>query len=354
MRNITNDHITGARNLLINCASLSKSESLLVISENPDLGWYDGKTADFLIEVAKDLGINTTKVAVGSPENVRCPNLSKMIDNHDCTIFFSRIGDQDRFSHPIQGTRSVMCYIRDMEMLASPFGTADYGAIRDLKKAIDTVLEEAHYIEITCPLGTNLISNTSHNGTPKEDVGVLRFPLGVPTPVGAATFSGTLVMDRYLAPTGSRVYDPPFVKLDEPVFAIVDMGRIVDFSGPEGTVRSVKEHYSRVSTQFEIDPDVVHSWHAGIHPGCNYKISECDNPDLWSNTVFCHPEYIHFHTCGDYAPGEISCTLPGHTIKINGVTLWKDGKLLPHVFDRTKECLEKWPDLRQLFNYSSA
>ncbi|MDG1857834.1 MAG: hypothetical protein P8I94_01945, partial [Emcibacteraceae bacterium] len=72
------------------------------------------------------------------------------------------------------------------------------------------------------------------------------------------------------------------------------------------------------------------------------------------NTVFCHPEYIHFHTCGDYAPGEISCTLPGHTIKINGVTLWENGKLLPHVFDHTKKCIDDWPELSALFGYSAA
>ena len=34
----------GARNLLINCAELSGAESLLIVREDPDLGWYDGQT----------------------------------------------------------------------------------------------------------------------------------------------------------------------------------------------------------------------------------------------------------------------------------------------------------------------
>lgn len=248
-----------------------------------------------------------------------------------------------------------MCYIRDMDMLASPFGTLQYSAIRDLKNAIDNLLMNADNIEVSCPLGTHFSGTPKFNQNEEAvDVGVLRFPLGVPTPMPGGGFSGRVVMDRFLAPTGSRVYDPPFIKLEEPVFAEIEMGRITDFTGPQNTVNRVKDHYSRVAGEFNIDPAVVHSWHAGIHPGCDYQVAEADNPDRWSNTVFSDPDYVHFHTCGDYAPGEISCTLPGHTIKINGVTVWKNGKLLPHVFKETKVCLEKWPDLNALFGYSAA
>lgn len=351
---ITKNHILGAKNLLINCASLKAGETLLIVSECPDLGWYDGDTAEFIAEYATEMGANLSKVDVGNPENVKCPKLGKMIDEHDCTIFFSRIGDQDRFSHPKPGTRSVMCYIRDMSMLASPFGTTDYAAVRDLKNAIDRVLLSAKEIEITCPLGTRLVgSHDVSKNNASDDVGVLRFPLGVPTPIPADGFSGRIVMDRYLAPTGSRVYEPPYLKLNKYAYAEVENGRIIDFWGPECTVKPIKDHYKRIATEFDIDPNVVHSWHAGIHPGCQYNVPEEENPDRWSNTVFCHPEYIHFHTCGDYAPGEISCTLPGHTISINGLTLWKDGKLLPHIFADTKECIRKWSVLSDLFGYSA-
>tara|TARA_R110002096_G_scaffold436056_1_gene666497 strand:- start:60218 stop:61282 length:1065 start_codon:yes stop_codon:yes gene_type:complete len=351
---ITQNHIRGANNMLINCAGLKAGETLLIVSERGDLGWYDGDTAHFIASEAEKMGLNPTLVVVGSPENVRCPRLMKQIEDNTVTIFFSRIGDQERFSNPKAGTRSVMCYIRDMDMLASPFATANYNAIRDLKNAVDDILITADKIEISCPLGTNFSSAlTAQLKVEQGDVTVLRFPLGVPTPIEAKTFSGRVVMDRYLAPTGSRVYDPPFLKLNAPVFAEIEMGRITGFTGPENEVKRVKEHYSHVAEKFDIDPAVVHSWHAGIHPGCDYNVPESDNPDRWSNTVFSQPEYVHFHTCGDYAPGEISCTIPGHTIKINDVTLWKDGKLLPHVFERTKNCIDRWPELSELFGYSA-
>lgn len=353
--NVNENHMLGAKNLLINCAEMKAGETLLIIAERTDLCWYDKKTAEFIADEAKKIGVTVTEIEVDKPENVRCPKLHGMIEEHSCTIFFSRIGDQDRFSRPKEGTRSVMCYIRDMDMLASPFGTTHYGAIRDLKDAVDQILLCANQIKISCPLGTDF-SGAPALGTNEEapDVGVLRFPLGVPTPMPADRFSGRVVMDRYLAPTGSRVYDPPFVKLNEPIFAEIEMGRITDFTGPNETVKCVRDHYNRVASEFDINPAVVHSWHAGIHPGCDYQVAESDDPDRWSNTVFSDPNYVHFHTCGDYAPGEISCTLPGHSIKVNNVTLWEQGKLLPLVFKETRNCLNKWPDLNTLFGYSAA
>lgn len=344
----------GAKNLLVNCARLKEGESLLIISERSDLGWYDGKTARFISEVAENMGINPTLIVVGRPENIRCPKLLNQIENHKVTIFFSRIGDQDRFSRPKNGTRNIMCYIRDLEMLASPFATTDYNAFRKLKEAIDEVFQEANDIELTCPLGTRLIGKPNDRKQKTiSDVSVHRFPLGVSTPISANTFSGRIAVDRYLTPTGSNVYNPPFVKIKETVFAEINSGRIVGFSGPKEEISKVKEHYNRVATEFKIDPSVVHSWHAGIHPGCEYNVPESDNPDRWSNTIFNNPKYVHFHTCGDYAPGEISCTLPDHTIKVNGITFWNNGCLLPHMFNKTRDAILNFPELGNLFNYST-
>ena len=35
------DIAEGARNILINCADLDAGDSLVIIHEQPDLGWYD-------------------------------------------------------------------------------------------------------------------------------------------------------------------------------------------------------------------------------------------------------------------------------------------------------------------------
>lgn len=351
MINITENHIKGARNLLINCAELKSGDKLLIVSEQSDLGWYDGHSAEFIAIEAEKMGINQTLTKVGSPKNFRSTDLIELIEKNTVTIFFSRIGDQERFSQPKDGTRIVMCYIRDMDMLSSPFGTTNYNAFKDFKNAVDDILFNAKKIEISCPLGSNFSGALPKPQKKRNDNDpVRRFPLGVHEPIEAKTFSGQVALDRYLAPTGSRVYEPDFLKLSEPIIAEIKLGRIKGFTGQEDQVKKVKEHYNQVANKFNIDPTVVHSWHAGIHPGSNYKVPESDNPDRWSNTVFSQPDYIHFHTCGDYAPGEISCTNHGHTIKVNGMPLWNKGVLFPNIFENTKTCMDTWPELKELFN----
>lgn len=348
--NINQNHIEGAKNLLVNCASIKQSESLLIVTENSKYGWYDEEVPLFIAQQAIKMGIKTTHLNIGGPENSRCPNLDKAIKSHDCTIFFSRIGDQVRFSTPPKGTRSVMCYIRDLDMLGSKYGRIHYQACTDLKNAVDQILFKAREIKITCPLGTNFIGGLSdHSREEQVDVSVFRFPLGVHTPLEANDFSGQISMDRFLAPTGSKVYEPANLKINSPVLANVKKGRILNFTGDAENVANIEKHYNNISEKFNIDRDIVHSWHAGIHPSSNYKRAEAEDPDCWSNSVFSHPNYVHFHTCGDYAPGEISCTIPEHTIMIDGTALWDNGKLFPLEFTETKTVILKWPILQELF-----
>ena len=111
------------------------------------------------------------------------------------------------------------------------------------------------------------------------------------------------------------------------MFAHIENGRICGFDGDAAEIAAIRRHYARVSGRFGIDADVVHSWHAGIHAGCRFDGRPGDNPDLWSNSVFGHPRYLHFHTCGDYAPGEICWMVANPSIVADGEVLWADGRL---------------------------
>ncbi|MDF1748548.1 MAG: hypothetical protein P1V34_06710, partial [Alphaproteobacteria bacterium] len=153
----------------------------------------------------------------------------------------------------------------------------------------------------------------------------------------------------YLTPTGSKVYEPAFVKIGQPVDAHVEQGRIVRFEGQARDVAAIKAHYQSVSKQFSIDPMVVHSWHAGIHPGCTFDSRIQDDPDLWSNSIFQNPRYLHFHTCGAYPPGEICWMIQDPTILLDGTPLWKDGVLQVQSFPSLEMCLGQWPPLEALF-----
>ena len=340
----------GARNLLINCAQLQADESLLIVCEDPALGWYDSDTSAAIALEAKNMGVSPEILQVNGPLNTRDPSLTDAIQAHDCTIFLARLGDQERFSEPVPGKKNIMCYARDAEMLASNYGRADHHAFVDLKTAVNKVLLTATRIHITCPLGTDLSGNiaASDKADPR-DVTVQRFPLGVPQPLSASGLSGQVALARFLCPTGSMIYVPPFMPIRGTVMAQIRNGRIAEFSGDPEAVAQINAHHQMVAETFNIDGDIVHSFHAGIHPACAYTRDARLDPDHWSNSVFTNPRILHFHVCGNYAPGEICWLVVDPTISIDGKPLWEHGSLCLEAFEPTRDCLDRWPVLQSLF-----
>ena len=127
------------------------------------------------------------------------------------------------------------------------------------------------------------------------------------------------------------------------------MGRVIDLTGDTGTVRKIRDHYRMVADLFNLDADNVHSFHAGIHPGSIYSKDIALDPDRWSNSTFTNPRVLHFHTCGDYPPGEICWMVIDHTLTVDGKALWNKGRLCVDEFEQTIRCLEEWPELHTLF-----
>jgi hypothetical protein len=341
---------TGARNLLLNCAELKQEESVVIISEDPRLGWYEPDVAEALFQEAGNMGIIPTLLEVGKPSNQKDPVVVKAVDSHDCAIFLARIGDQDRFEAVASGKKTVMCYARDVRMLASTYGCADYRAFLHLKQAVNDILFDADTVRITCGHGTDISGEMLNKENEMSgDVSVRRFPLGVPQPLNASQMSGRVALVNYLTPTGSRVYEPAAVEIENIVFAEVSRGLISSFTGKLEVVEKIREHYKMVSEKFNIQGDNVHSFHAGIHPGCSYLSNAIDNPDRWANTVFTNPRVLHFHTCGNYSPGEICWMVIDHTLSIDNKNLWEDGRLCVNNFEQTRQCLKEWPELKSMF-----
>lgn len=341
---------SGARNLLIDCAGLTTGEDLLIVHESPGLGWYDLDMPMAVAAEARRMGMDVRLLEAGAPGAEPDRQVADAVAGSDRVIFFARIGDQDRFAPQVPGKTVVMCYCRDAGMLASSYGTTSHRAMTALKHAVDDVLLGASRITITCPLGTEMAGTVPEAvRRQRMDVSVRRFPLGVPQPVTAEAFSGRVALGRYLTPTGSQPYDPACLEIDSPVFAEVAGGRITGFTGDSAAVARVRTHYARVAGTFSIDPDAVHSWHAGIHPGCSYAADIADDPDRWSNTVFTNPRFLHFHTCGSYAPGEICWMVLDPTVRVDGAALWENGRLRVDDFAPTRACCADWPELRALF-----
>lgn len=340
----------GAMNLLVNCAGTAARDRLLIVHEKPGLGYYDDAIVQAVAKTGNRIGADVTLHEVAFDPVASCvpPEVSARMEQADQTVFLARIGDQLRFADVGDGT-AVVSYALDMDMLGSSYGTARYEAFDALNDALKDMLRGAAEIRVTCPRGTDFSGPGTGHDTPQQDVSLYRFPMPVFTPIPAIGFSGQVALPGFLIGTGSKYYEPYAVEYEGELIAHFDAGRITKFTGNAGAVKVARDHYEHVAGLFGIDRDFVHSWHIGIHPGCAFAGAAADNWERWSGGAFGNPRLLHFHTCGAYAPGEISWNVLDPTVVVDGVTVWEDGVLHPERVPGGADILARFPCARQAF-----
>jgi hypothetical protein len=337
--------VRGATNLIHSCMRHPAGKHVLLVCEDPYLGWYDAAAPDLVQQQLILHGARVTRMMVGLPTNNTDTALEAAIAAADAVIFFARIGDQGRFKLRYANRQSVMCYALNIDMLASGYGTLDHQMMVSFKNAIDQITREAQRITVTCPLGTCFEGGPGDGLQRGKEVMIDRFPMGIPRPVQNDGFSGQVALAHYLTPTGSRIYHPDTLALTASVIAHFEGNHITGFTGPADVVSAVEAHYQRIADEFDLDGWYIDSWHAGIHPLMSYDMAVADDPVRWSSTGFQHPRLLHFHTCGSAPPGEVTWIVVDPTIRIDGVALWENGRLHPERFAATKAILDMAPDL---------
>ena len=337
----------GALNLILNCAELSPHKKVLIVAENEKFGWYDKFVAKIVQKYCTELEIAANLLMIEEPTEENSYKIQKLSSKYDCIIYFSRLGDLKRFEN-VHSCKVVMSYARNINMLASQFGTTNYKIHLDFKKSIDEVFINTKKLKISCPSGTDVTGNCYKVFSYNNDVAIKRFPMVVHSPISANLLSGVVVVEKFLTSSGSSFYSPSNIKLNEKVKFYIKNGHIQSVIGNEKDVCNIKKHYDYVSNKFEIKRDIVHSLHSGIHNGLLSKSIKLNNPDYWSNTVFANPNYLHFHTCGDYAPGEICWILKNQTIRVDDLNLWQNGNIMYNNFPLLMKCIDKWPELLTL------
>lgn len=320
-----------ADNLLRHCAGMSAGQSLLIVMECPTYGYYGYGLGDDLAGAAKEMGLSVCVRALpfsaepGADPRDEIPD----IDSFDRTVFLSRLGDQLRFSASMSKGHPIVCYALDKDMFASGFGQSDHRGLIRLRDLINSALAGANDIRITCPLGTDVRGSGALFPQSTADTAIVRFPLSVFAPVPTSGFRGTVAQAGFLVGTGSRYYAPYGIGLQETLHVDFEGQHIIRFRGTAKDVSAADAHYQSVGERYGIDPWFIHSWHAGIHPGCAYSRPAGENLERWSGAAFGNPRLLHFHTCGDYPPGEISLNVVDPTISLDGVPVWEDGTLYP-------------------------
>ncbi|MGR3614952.1 MAG: hypothetical protein ACU0BB_02790 [Paracoccaceae bacterium] len=342
----------GAMNLLLNCAKAQAGDRLLIAYEPAEYGYFDRESVGTVTRAAHALGLAVEAVDVGfSPETPQLsPELLARFEAADIILFLARLGDQLRFSDMPQGKKVIVSFALSQELLGSGFSNGHHDAFMQIKAGVNAVLNNAHEVRMTCPLGTDVRGRPEMNLSAGGDTSILRFPMSVFTPVSAYSFSGWVAM-RFLTGTGSKYYDNYTIEFDEPVFAQMESGRLIRFDGRPADVALAEAQYDRVSDLFAIDRDFVHSWHAGIHPGCGYPWDMRANYERWGGAAFGNPRILHFHTCGAYAPGEISWNVIDPSIEIDGKYLWDNGVFLADRLPGGDEILASFPCAETLFSH---
>jgi hypothetical protein len=346
------DRLTkGARNLLVNCAKCQPGDTLLIVRETDDVDYYDPELCQAIKVVAEGLGLFIQMFGVPLSREVTDPSeeLEQMMRRADCTIFLARLGDQIRFRPKNSANTQIISYALDREMLASPFGTIDYEAFSALKELVNVAVFQGEEIHVTCPAGTDFRGAIAQISMTAQDTNLKRFPVSVFAPVPGKGFKGRIAQNGFLTGTGSQYYSPWACELKDTLFVNFEDTWITGFDGSGRDVAAAKAHYEFVGEKYNIDTYYLHSWHAGIHPGCEFKEPAGAHFERWGGGAFGNPRILHFHTCGAYPPGEISLNVLDPTVRVDGVAVWEDGELYVSRIAGGEELLEAYPDMRAVF-----
>lgn len=339
--------------LLRDCVGGDIGQRLLIVSEPPGSGYYDDDAPRVTAEAARVMGMRVYQTQsacfLASAEDTR--QLVETLRGFDHIVFFSRVGDQIRFNDDKDMPSATMCYTLDLESLNSDFGTACYYGMCEIKNLIDDAFSQAKHLRVMCPLGTDYEGFPVSNACEPQEVTVKRFPMLVSRPVSTMGLRGRVALSRFLVGTGSQQYDPYVLPLNSLVYAHLQDTRISHFEGTTDEVKRVEQHYRHVAQQFNIEPWYTHSWHAGIHPGCHYSQTAETDTMRWSGMAFGNPRLLHFHTCGSYAPGEISWNLLDPTIVIDDVAVWEKGHLYVERIPGGESVFCRHPHLLDLYQH---
>lgn len=344
----------GIDNLLFNCIGAKSGDSLAIVTEQGIDGYYSATLDGVIAEHARERSLDVRIVVAPVLEEVSSfpDEIQSAVEAADHTLFLARIGDQLRFSELSGSGRPAICYALDEASFGTQFCSAHYEFFMELKSLINTAMFDNKEIVIRCASGTNLtgMSPESPGDDNANDVTIKRFPMTVFRPIPGNSFSGRIALTRWLCASGSRLYEPDSVLIDGVVFALIENGRIVDFEGERKEVEKVRGHYDFVANKYNIDGDFIHSWHAGFHPQNGYVGLAADYLSRWSGSGFGNPRYLHLHTCGAYAPGEICMSVFDPTVTVDGVDMWRDGRLLFADTPAVKELQSNYPGIREMFD----
>ena len=327
------DPRAGARSLIEDAIAARPGQTLAIIAEDPGLGIYDAMVPEIVADVASEMGIAASIIPVGDHAGLDDipPPVAQALTDCDHVLFHSRLGDTLRFSDIPGSASKTMSYALDISVLGGPSCTVPHRVMEDIRAAFNAHADTTESWHITCANGTDISGTQDVAAVARGeamDFTVTRYPVCAPRPLSCDSATGVVALTHWLMASGNQQYPDDEILLPDIVLAHVENGRIRDFDGPAALTQKVRAQYDRVGALFDLDPWCVHSWHAGINPGCSYPVDGARNIERWGKVAFANPRYLHFHTCGNYAPGEIAWSIFDANVWFGDRQFWDKGELL--------------------------
>ncbi len=327
------DPRAGAKSLIEDAIGARSGQTLAIVAEDAGLGIYDAMVPECVADVAGTLGIHTEIIPVRDHAGLDDipPDVARALTDFDHVLFHARLGDTLRFSDIPGSATKTMSYALDLSILGGPSCTVPHRVMEEIRTAFDGHADTARTWRITCANGTDLSGAQDVEKVARgeaEDFTVTRYPVCAPRPLACDQANGVVAISHWLMASGNRPYPDDELILPRPVLAHVENGRMAGFEGPRELVAQIEAHYKRVGDLLGVDPWRVHSWHAGLNPGCSYPVRGTHNIERWGKVAFANPRYLHFHTCGDYAPGEIAWSLFDADVWFEDKQMWENGELI--------------------------
>ena len=313
------------------CVKIAAGETLLLVGETGEDAYYDSDLCMAVKHAADGLDV-FVQIEFARPvaDAVNIPHavLDKMIEA-DATVFFSRLGDQTRFTGSPGTGRKVMCYTLTKAHLASLFATIDHYKMTQMLELLKAHIVACDSYRIRTRCGTDLVgemvSDKSLEAT--REFHLELFPVMIFEPIRCHNLNGSMTISGFITSTSTRAYDNSVLKIDAPVKALIKDSMITSFDGDRKTVRQVIRQLEKAAELTGGDPYALHSWHTGINPSTFFEGNPFDNLEKWGTVAYGSPRYTHFHGAG-LEPGDAAFSLMDATIEFNGEPIWQDGRLL--------------------------
>ena len=320
----------GTFNLLCNCAGARTGDRILLVGEDGENPYFAPELCSTVARVAEGMGMKPEVImAAPVPDATRFPrNVREAMDRTECTIFFSRLGDQVRFSLPKRKSRPVMTYTLGLDYLAAPFASVDFHVMKRMHDALLELILDSRGYRITGDCGTNLTGEIRPGREdPVAAFAVELFPVMIVPPINCDRMNGTLAIRHFVTSTSTREYSGSTLVLDRPILARVENSRMTAFDGPADLVARLRAQFERAAELTGGDAYRINSWHTGINPHTFFKGDPYADLELWGTVAYGSPRYTHMHAAGD-DPGDAAVHLMDMTISFDGRTVWDRGRFI--------------------------